>query len=112
MRYLYPLFSIFSYSVAFFSQIWFIFYLTDLNFLNNIYNKQRVHTDIALLIDFLLLTIFALQHSIMARESFKKIVLKFIPQPIERAFYTLLSGIAFLLICYYYQPIGWSGLGG
>ena len=105
MRQLYFLFPIFSYLVALASQVWFILYLTDLDFLNNIYAPQKTSTLLALIIDFTLLSIFALQHSIMARDSFKKALTKLIPAPIERAFYTLLSGVAFILICYFYQPI-------
>jgi protein-S-isoprenylcysteine O-methyltransferase Ste14 len=105
MRYFYLLFAVFSYFVALISQIWFIFYLSDVDFIETIYEKQRVDSANALLIDFGLLTLFALQHSIMARESFKKRILQIIPEPIERAFYTLLSGVAFIFICYFYQPI-------
>ena len=115
MKYLYLAFAIFSYIVAFFSQIWFIFYLTDIDFIDTIYSKQQLPTSTALLIDFLLITLFALQHSIMARESFKKRILQIIPEPIERAVYTLASGITFLLICYFFQPIDgmvWSFEGG
>ncbi len=105
MRQLYFSFAIFSYLVALASQVWFILYLTNLNFLNNIYAPQTTSTLLALIVDFTLLSIFALQHSIMARESFKKALIKLIPAPIERAFYTLLSGVSFILICYFYQPI-------
>lgn len=60
----------------------------------------------ALLIDMTVLAIFALQHSIMARRSFKTWWTKIIPEPIERSTYTLLSSICLIAIIYFWQPIG------
>jgi len=51
------------------------------------------------------ITLFALQHSIMARERFKKFILKFIPKEIERAVYVFLSGVIFIIIVLFYRPI-------
>jgi protein-S-isoprenylcysteine O-methyltransferase Ste14 len=59
----------------------------------------------ALLVDTLLLSFFAIQHSVMARPAFKKWITDIISPAIERSTYVLLSSIALLLIYWQWQPI-------
>jgi methanethiol S-methyltransferase len=59
----------------------------------------------AFLVDTLLIILFGLQHSVMARPWFKRIWLTLIPIPIERSTYVLLSSIAILLLCGFWQPL-------
>ena len=60
----------------------------------------------ALLIDVLLLGIFALQHSLMARPFFKRWLTRFIPEPAERSTYVLLSSLALIAMFVFWQPLG------
>jgi methanethiol S-methyltransferase len=59
----------------------------------------------AILIDIIVLSVFALQHSIMARPAFKKWWTGIIHPAIERSTYVLLSSLAVILICWQWRPL-------
>lgn len=57
----------------------------------------------ALLANVGLITLFGIQHSVMARSGFKKWLTSFMPQAAERATYTLMSGIVTSIAVYFWQ---------
>lgn len=104
-RLLIPLYAIVSYAV------FFVAFLYSLGFVGNYLVPKSIDVGgsaswgEAIAVDLLLLGIFALQHSIMARPAFKRWAAQFFPESGQRSTYVLLSSLIQLLLFWHWQPI-------
>jgi methanethiol S-methyltransferase len=59
----------------------------------------------ALIVNLSLLSLFAVQHSGMARKPFKRWLTQFVPASVERSVYVLLASLALILLLWHWRPI-------
>jgi methanethiol S-methyltransferase len=94
-----------SYAVFFFTFLYAVGFVTGLAVPKTIDTGAEAPIAEAILIDLLLMSVFALQHSVMARRQFKQWWTQFVPNPVERSTYVLFSSLALILLFWQWRPL-------
>ena len=68
-------------------------------------NGAASSTTQAVVVDLLLMSLFAVQHSVMARRQFKDWWAQYVPKSVERSTYVLFASLTLMLLFWQWQPL-------
>jgi protein-S-isoprenylcysteine O-methyltransferase Ste14 len=103
-------FLIFLYGVVSYA-IFFVTFLYAIGFVDGLLVPKSVDagiqggTSAAWLVDIVLLSLFAVQHSVMARQWFKRLLTRIVATSAERSTYVLFSSLALITVFWFWRPL-------
>ncbi len=82
-----------------------------IGFVGNIFVPKGINDDVGglmswvIIVDVILLSLFAVQHNVMARAWFKTWLTRFVPRPLERSTFVVASSLLLLLLYWQWRPL-------
>jgi len=98
-------YAVLAYAAFVASSVWAVTFLADVQLPRGIDHGARRPAAVAVGVDLALLLVFALQHSVMARRSFKSRLARWLPVHAERSTYVLATSLVLLLLFWQWQAI-------
>jgi protein-S-isoprenylcysteine O-methyltransferase Ste14 len=100
------LFAIVAYAIFFATFLYLVVFVGDLAFSSRTVDVgPDSPVAAAVVIDLILIAMFGLQHSVMARQGFKQKWTAVVPQPAERSVYVLSASIMLMILFLFWRPI-------
>jgi protein-S-isoprenylcysteine O-methyltransferase Ste14 len=107
-KFLILLYGVIAYVIFLGSFLYAVGFVMEIGVPKHINSPAIVPVQWPVLMNALLLGIFAIQHSVMARPAFKRGWVKIIPAALERSTFVLISSVLLIVMYYYWQPLGWT----
>lgn len=99
-------FAIIAYAIFFATFLYLIVFVGDLSFsARTVDVGPGAPPALAAVVDLFLIALFGIQHSVMARQGFKRWWMRTVPPPAERSVYVLAASIALIILFLGWRPI-------